>query len=116
MRLIPQHSLHVSLKGPILKLHFQQDLEGDSILTLDVDWCRWDQTVERLVRMGVDVNAKNDVDMTALHYAAVGALNAPGSKQAECALIPCQCLRVCFCDGSVSSPLISDEHKLKLML
>jgi hypothetical protein len=36
--------------------------------------CRWDQTVERLVRLGIDVNTKNDVDMTALHYAAVGFL------------------------------------------
>ena len=28
--------------------------------------------MERLVRLGIDVNVKNDVDMTALHYAAVG--------------------------------------------
>lgn len=31
---------------------------------------RWDDTVDQLVKMGIDVNVKNDVDMTALHYAA----------------------------------------------
>lgn len=34
---------------------------------------RWEETVEKLVLIGIDVNAKNDVDMTALHYAAVSA-------------------------------------------
>ncbi len=27
--------------------------------------------MERLIRLGINVNVKNDVDMTALHYAAV---------------------------------------------
>jgi hypothetical protein len=69
--------------------------------------CRWDQTVERLIRLGINVNVKNDVDMTALHYAAV-RFYATKKKALACMCMVTGKLffedpgrMFFFCDGSV---------------